>query len=1427
MPSDPKKKTVKFSFGLNGMVTKQNPTLLTDGQYRSCTNMEVVQEGSLSTRIGKKYLGSVGGGSLGCYMIQKMVVQATEDPSVPSTNPRYLGVIDATNDLVRTVNYTSYTVVATAINSGSGRQRKAFSLATYAAGEVGGPWAFIASENKMLKDSGNSPYATFPLPLWGILPAFGVATAVAVGVVGSAPNGPNGGAAGSPNGTTPYDYRYVYQAKGTNNEGNPSQTMLDDSVVTNGTPVAVQQQNITVTVWGTNDPQIGTGAGSTINIYRRGGLLYDTWRFVGFCTNPGAGLTNTFLDTAADVDLLSANFLTVDNDPPVPSSLSTRANATATIPATAAGGGRQSITIAGGSISAITPGTQVYCIFDAPETITVESVVGNVITAYFQHVQPVGTTIFADTVCGQPCNLCITYQQFVLVAGDPNNPHLIYRSKGDTPEAFTVTPADGSVATVACGSPSNPIMRMYDFRGQVTTLNLYSIFETVVFNGSFVAPARMADRGTVGMLANCKTDTEIWFLSWDGVWSWDGAQCRKRSESIDPIFHGQQINGILPIDYSQASSCTMESHRGQIHLIYQAVGGIVELICEPMFGDRWRSNTPTSTQIISFQYTELDTQSMIEAYSAPTASFLMADQYKLSGGINYTADQFTSAWVPPGSPGGAGGAVIPFDIVLPWFDLGAPASTKLFEEALLELDTTGSAGSGVSALTVVLTTDFSDTAVDTLTIAPPVAGGRTLVSLLPQLTNVSSNINTFGRECRSISFHVSGYAWPTQMTLYSLTVIYQEIDLLTAGGAADWTDLGYPHDKRLYQMVVTFDTAGVDQKIVMDTMTGIDGKTYNPAVQVFTLSNPTITGGGGRAKKTFPITDGIIAKMVRVRPYATAAVGAAATVLFKILSVEFTEKEDYPPDIVSFTPWEDGDYAFAKYLNQATLDVDTNGVAVTVQIQADGSTVSTQVVTGTGSNRDQNLTVLPSASGKKWRIYVDPSQTAIATGGGKFQLFNPGRIFRFQPADRGEVGHTFDWDDLGHPWDKYLRSVTIEWDNTGGANVSLGMDTLTGIGGQTVNTAVATFVLSGGRAKREFPLPKDTIAKMIRVYPIAAPPVTFRQWKYGFDKIDYPCDIVLSTEWKNAESPDDKNPSWLSIDADTQGIACSVNLENESGSVMTVQHTGTITDRMRNYPIPVDTFAKMWRLSATPGTNGKFQLFSWAFARWTTTSQSSPADPPDVVLWTPWNDWDWPYGSIGRNLILTMDTGGVPCQVVLQTENGSVQTFTMTSTYTTRRAIFPCNANLVGLMWRLLLTPFTTGKAKLWDWSMEVIKEPAAVTQWSSYLVNLGYKGFKIMRQIWLTYQCASPLSVTVTSDTGAYVVVLPTHAVRATERLLLPSVFGNGLNKSKNYSLSWVSASPVKVYSDNSGLEWIAQGIEQHAGYTQTTVSELMTMAI
>ena len=1838
-------KTAEFRFGLNGLLAKEDPTLLGNGQYRSMSNMEVQQEGSLASRSGRKRLGvgPINGSS--AYKIQKLRVQAGEDPSLPSTNPRYVGFQSTSQDLYRTLDYNSWVKVASDINTLQGSVTSRFQVADYNAGASGNPWAFVASELKMLKDSGIAPFVPgggySELPRWGLLPAAGIALATPAGA-----GNLDGGDAASPTGSQPYDWRFTYISKDTGNEGNPSQLMLSTATDPTGAPQALHNQSATVTVWGTDDPQV-----LRIRIYRRGGILFDTWRLVGVVANPGVDLgtglplSTTFTDNVSDVDLAFKTQIELDNDPPVVSTVPFPLHSAFTAPVTH---GFALVTMIDTGMQGIRPGTLVHIVDNgAPEDVVVASVVSPTqFTAFFLFDHAGGVLVEADAITGQSCSLAVPYssQNAVVVAGDPVNPHMAYMSKSDQPEAFPVTPADGTIKQIGVGSPANPIVNLFEFRGNLVFLNASSIFETVAIRGSLLAPQEMATRGCIAREACCKTETEIWFLGYDGIWSWDGGNLRKRSEAIDPLFHGMTFNGIPAVatDPDSLRQTLLENRRGQIVFTYWDSNGSRQmLLCEPMFNDRWR-HYDEFTQWLIEAYTETDTGSMILARFSPfTGPIFQLDEATtiitgINGTSNYTSDDWQSTPLD--------GQAIPFDLRLPWMEFGQPHTRKVLEEVFLDYEVFDALSP--ASLTCEILADFSDTPVDTLTVPLP-AGGRRMASLLPNLGGFP--LQSYGREARAFSYHFSGQAFPCPVIFYRLIFRYQEIAQLTAGGTGDWDDLGTKHDKRLYQMCVVFDTEGTDRQIVLEGITGRDGNVLG-ITKTFNLSNPTIIGPG-RAMKVFPLSesgddsDAVIVKLVRVRPLALTSAGTAATNFFKILEVSFPdreefppdvvsvtpwedggyeydkilnqvdvevdtngqpvnfrvqadglsvgpvltvatlendrrrnltvpaglvgkkwriycdpgqsaiaagiakfqlfshsfkfqrydpgevthtqdwndlghpydkrlylltlrwdntsgaavtmaldllsgvsggvfqqavqtflipansgrsektfplsdglfakmvrvypqgntipvgfkswnytfqaenlpadivpftewtdggyaydkylnqvcldvdtggvdvqytvqadgvtvftdsvtttssdrrrnrtvpsgligrkfrllvnpnqtaiasgggkwqlydvafkwqqadkgevihtkdwddlgylwdkmlytvtvewnnatgapvtlqldtisgingqvltanvaqfvlangrsqkvfplppdtvakmirlypvgavdptfrewryafEKEDYPPDVVAYTPWFDGGYEYAKYLNQIDLEVDTNSQPITVQVQADGATVFAFAVTSSRSDRRRNITIPSDLQGKKWRLLIDPNQTAIASGAGKFQLWDRGgSLFRFQQADKGEVGHTFDWDDLGHAWDKYLVSFTVEWDCAGGGAVVLQLDTIGGIDGQDTNLSILTVTLSGGRGKREFPLPPDTIAKMIRLHPVdGSISGVFKQWKYHFDKIDYPQDIVHSSPWQDASTNDDKNPTWLWLDMDTQGVAATVELHNELGLVMTVQHTGTLTDRKRNYPIAPDVFAKMWRLIITEGVSGKAQLFNWSFSRWTPFDQGSSPDPPEKILWTPWNDFGWPYGKIARDMVLTVDTNGVTVPVELQTaEGGTVFTFNVTTTYTDRTAVVTCPSDLQGTLLRLVVPSIPTGaRFKLWNWQLNFVKEPPAVTHFDSYETDFGVPWYKALKQMWLRYTSDSPVTVTITSDTGTYTATLPAHPNRTEERFYLPTVFPPGLNKSKVYRVQVDSATPFKFYPDGSVVEFLVFAEDRHSGYRQMKFSE------
>jgi len=1278
----------------------------------------------------------------------------------------------------------------------------------------------------------------------------------------------DGGAESSPNDTQPYDWVVTYEETVTGDQGNPSQIMAgegtasvtDSGIVYKSQKVAVHGGQVKLLVWYSADPRIGF-----VRIYRRGGTLSDEIgrliaRIPNVASSIGAETYTTIVDNASDPDVVFSEQWETDNEPPVVSTVLSPITYT-TLSGISAGW--QTVTVSGfAAVAAAMGGTGAGALIHINDATggTSEDVYASQVTAtsfraFFQFPHSTGATITVNAIYGQNCNLVAIIGEAVVVAGDPNNPHIVYKNRNGYPQSFPIgSDATGAVTSIAAGTPANGIVNITECRGQILTLNVSCLYEIAVIQGSLIQPAVVSYKGLKGQSAWCKTPGgEVWYLSDDGVYSWDGAQPRKRSEQIDPIFRGEQYAGISPISMapSDLNAARMEWHRGMIHLVYVNLAGQTrELVCEPAYRDRWIPyneefyETSLPEYPTTMLYQEPDTQSMVVAVNNPLlgATFGIADVVTIIGGLNTTRDW----WTAPDSPPFTSGNMIPWDIVMPWFDMGDPTGMKLFEEVWLDIDP--QLYNGVynwnPFINVDLLLNYSDTVVDTFKIKIPSGSsfkGRQLLSLLPNLVNTSGSVyQSYGREARSISFHLSGEAYPAQFQLFRILFQFQPTGLLSAGSASDWMDLGGLTDKRLYQMTVIFDTAGTDRQLVLEMRGGRDGKTAGTP-QVFTLSSPTDLGSG-RCLKVIPLAVPTIGKLFRVRPYASASIDtgqANSTIdLWRILKVEFPQAEIYPPDIVNVTPPENGGSEYDKYLNQVDLEVNTNGVAVTVQIMADGAAIGPSfTVTSTESDRQRNITMPTGLKGKRWWIFVDASQAALTSGTGMFQLFN--HRFIFQPADKGEVAHTFDWDDLGHPWDKYLRSVTVEWDTTGGADVTLQLDVLQGFisGGQAPTLDILSanpIVLTGGRGKVEFPLPPDTISKMVRLHPKGSTiPVIFKQWRYYFDKIDYPQDTVLSTPWQDAETNSDKNPSWVWVDADTQNVPVTIALKNELGTVMTFTHTGTVTDRKKNYPVPVDQVAKMWRLLITnPEPTGKFQLFGNGFRRWAPFDQLGHEDPPEVVLWTPWSDFGWPYDKIARNLVLTVDTGGIVVPVHLQTqEDGTVYTFpNISGTYDDRRVVRACPTNLIGKQWRLVIdSPLPTGaKFKLWDWSLDHVKEPAAITLWSSYEQAFGYVGWKYLKQMWVQYQCPVPLCVLIISETGSFTQTLPAHASRTEERFYLPNRFGSGLNKSRIYSVMFYTRSNdrFKIYADASGLEWLPLG-DRHGNYTRMTLTELMPVPI
>lgn len=690
------------------------------------------------------------------------------------------------------------------------------------------------------------------------------------------------------NGTTtainPYQYLYTLRNPDTQFEGDPCVPMQST--------VSPQRQSVSLTLTGSNDSQIPTTPNApSIAVYRAGGAFSDgLYRFIGYATNPGApDLTMpgsgqvVFVDTASDASITSADTIEFDNDPPVTTTLPISIHLSASNTSWVAGAGAAgTFSIFDGNIvsgpdrntiiSLLKPGNKVTIATGTTqqEDVIIETIGPGAssnlvrIGCYFQldhgaSYPPGQNFLVADTAYGVPATLCCTAFDANFVAGNPYSPHTLYQSKTGQPEAFPVVELDSGIPRqINVGSPSDPIMAITEFNGQIICLNLSHIFVVSVFGSAMQAPLQSpAQRGLIGNYAWCKADNEIWYLAYDGIYSWSGGTSAKRSQDLDPLFKGITIGNYAPIDMTQAQVVTFAYYKNQIYVTYVDTNGIYNRLVYDTIYNRWfiynlLDSLTGTIQAVTTQYLCEDTGALLFAKSisnGPTNAYLYLDDIGTTDG-----------WVTLPNDG----AVIQYAFTNNAFTAGQYSYSKQFSDFDLEIT------NAADAVTVNVLYDYS-LALDPVDNFNITASGNTNRNLYP-----ISLQNGFGKEAKAIQFRFSGVS--TQgVTFWSNTVNFFSLEQLQVGRAFDWDDLGTPDDKRLYEVTFWYDAKNAPHIWTLDVITGIvNNQTVFQEVQDFTLEPLAGTFTGPTwTQVTFPINDNIltaagvqnsICKKIRLRP---------------------------------------------------------------------------------------------------------------------------------------------------------------------------------------------------------------------------------------------------------------------------------------------------------------------------------------------------------------------------------------------------------------------------------------------------------------------------------------------------------------------------------------------------------------------------------
>jgi hypothetical protein len=1247
-------------------------------------------------------------------------------------------------------------------------------------------------------------------------------------IIGYGGGGPNSASSGT---FSPYDYVYTYLDPDSGAESNPSPIMPDSA------GISVANQNINVLVWGNDDSTYGANA-IKIAVYRRGGSFTDgAFRRVGLVDNPGlsGGLpaSGLFVDTLDDTSIINAKQVSFDNDAPVTSDLNKEYVGTFT--ATSYYGFTTITPTFSPSVSdlrdILTPGTQVTIGANQltgsfnQETCTVFSVGSGSFTTFLQYTHVSGEQITWSTKAGMAGDILLVAMDCLWMAGNPDNPHVLYRSKTGQPEAWPViNEATGNSHSIAISSPDNPIMGLAEYNSEIVCLCKNGIYTVRLDNGVLRGPIKTpANRGLFKKHTWGYVDNGIWFLSYDGIYAWNGSSVEKVSFAVDFIFNDLEVNGILPYEKFSTEAIASDNRSdlsciqqkgNEVFFNYLNTSGQMNVLRYNLLFNRWTLDKIHDSASIVPDYLS---NVMCMASDRATGDLFFAKVTSTGSTVTGLAVYDRAGFYKDGGTSAPGTQRIKYEATSKAYDMDVPYTRKNFTDISAEI-TAGEVASSTS-FTLDLYYDYSSVSSDTYNITPTGTGRQMIATPINQIASASG-----GREGRALQWKVSGYSGALNYW-HGLSFGFIPLSELLKGRVTDWSDLGHPYDKRLSSVTIEYDNGGSVVDLYLDTVSGIQGGTINSAVQTITLP-----AASGRSKITVPINDQIVAKLVRLRPVVSSSqyqifdfkfvqdnypadrvyftdysdygyeyekrlyqlyincdtngedvsvaiegdgqvlqtvtvngdgdnrmqpiplnpdliaklirlkvapgTFSSADIKFQLFDHKF-DFERLPKPIVLSTPWSDFGYNYVKIAEQIAFDVNTNGYDIPVKVYGDGSLKQTVTVNATQASRSVNITLNPAITFQIMRLEVDPNDIPA---GGRFQLWEYTPVFK--PYDKGAVYHSFDWDDLGHPYDKKISEVTIEFEtghNDGDdGNIYVAIDTLTGIDGATQNLGAIVLQIpntSQGRGYKTFPLP-ETICKMIRIRSLGnfgggTQSPDFKMWGYKFSNtIPYPADILKFTEWTNAGSSCPKIFRGVGVQIDTGGVNCTVGLEVDGAQVHTWTINTTTGDRQTFLSPPDDTEinGNLFRLTFNPGTNGKAQLF------------------------------------------------GQP------------------------------------------------------DWKL--VRDACFFVSLDTYNQAFGSAGYTIIKQIWTDYKCEGTITVRIYNEAGDlfYSKQLPAHATRYPERFYVPSIYNGIINKDKKHRVTITADDPTKpfqLYRDSSRLEFINLSADERKGYYQSIYWENISLAV
>jgi len=578
-----------------------------------------------------------------------------------------------------------------------------------------------------------------------------------------------------------YDYRYIYVNAATLTPSNPSgiqyfpMTQWNPGATSTLIPL---RQAVNVTGQYSSDSQV-----THVWIYRRGGTLANNWQFLDKIPNVVGSGAWVYKDIIQDSTIVQTPILGLTNDPPVSSTLQNPIATTLSAPVTPVPpftpitvnvAQASAVFVVGQIVNVGNPGNfeQVYVTQGGTGTFN----------ACLQLSHATGEQVNVYSLPAVACNLAAYAYNQMWLAGDPNNPHLLYYSNPGYPENFA--------NYVAVSSPKDPITLVVNFRGALYVSTLTTWYLINPGNPPYATPTG-SKHGGVASWGWCQTESAIWYRAVDGIREFTGADGPYRSLEIEWIFQqagNVQIQNLSPIPFANPNPSLdqMAFWNNQVFLTYFGQDGLFHRLVFHAQYKRWRDASPDPTKYAlgPALYLEEDTNVLLfseQVFPSGTPQFAVAQAEVVS------QDYDDGGWVN----GALAQNAIQIAPQTPYFDQGHPNNQKQYNVLTIDANTAN------QILTVYLLFDDGTT---TLNVGTIQSTTRTKFQLAVK--------SDFGQQAYRVSLKITG-AITSAPIIYQADIHYALLPEQRSGFDSYWVNFSQDESNLVKQAYIDYTSNAV------------------------------------------------------------------------------------------------------------------------------------------------------------------------------------------------------------------------------------------------------------------------------------------------------------------------------------------------------------------------------------------------------------------------------------------------------------------------------------------------------------------------------------------------------------------------------------------------------------------------------------------